>query len=70
MSDKLRPQTNLRPPPGKLREYDKDTLLRWFEYRLTPEQRYCLMQEHPEAFNRWMGTTIALVTVFRDDDNP
>ena len=61
MSDKLLPK------PDKLRDYDRDVLLRWFEYRLTPEQRYSLMCEHPEAYNRWMGTTIAVVTVFRKE---
>lgn len=57
----------LRPPPGRMREYDKDIILRWFEYRMSPETRHALMQEHPEAYNRWMGQTIALVTVFRDE---
>lgn len=58
MSDKL------RPLPGAMREYDKDVIPRWFEYRLTAEQRRALMAEHPEAYNRWMRITIALVTVF------
>lgn len=45
------------------REYDKDVILRWFEYRMSPEDRRALMREHPEAYNRWMGHTVAVVTI-------
>lgn len=68
MAGNLRPvRTDLEATPaGPLRQYDKDLLLRWFEYRMTPETRLALMAEHPEAYNRWMGRTIAIVC--REED--
>lgn len=49
--------------PGSLREIDKAFLLRWFEHRMTAEDRQALMRELPEAYNRWVGEQIAIVTL-------
>lgn len=62
MADKL------RPTPPKMREYDKDVILRWLAYHIQPEMRRAIMAEHPEAYNRWVAQTVAVVTVFDDND--
>lgn len=45
----------------KLTDIQKDFLIRWFEYRMTADDRRDLMQEMPMAYNAMVGREVATV---------
>lgn len=50
----------------QLSTFDKEILLRFFEYNMPMETRHKIMKEFPQIYNRWMGREI--VSVIKNDN--
>jgi hypothetical protein len=44
----------------------KDILLRWFEYRISMEDRHELMRTYPALYNAWAGEDVVRVVRVSD----